>query len=348
MLKKITTWLNRNLLHYPSFGAYVEPIIQMFLPNWREGYYRAQVKSISFLLKDTMAINLNVDASWPIHLAGQHIELTLEIDGKLVTRVFTIACSPNKAKSTQELRLVIKCQSNGVQTSQLSTLKVGSWLNISAPYGEFCLHERKQPSLFLAAGSGITPFISMISAQKDSASTGQAIHLIYYAKPKEHLLTNELAEFAKSLPFFTYELMHRAANGDVYQQLTGFEQHAMYVCGPTEFYLSVAIFAQEHNRAIEAEHFSLTPLQNTNKQVFDVSLNGKDLSINNSTPILTQLLQQGQQVSYGCQMGICHQCQCTKKSGVVKNIRTGELSDRGEELIQLCVSQIITDLELEA
>ena len=61
-----------------------------------------------------------------------------------------------------------------------------------------------------------------------------------------------------------------------------------------------------------------------------------------------QLLERGDPVNYGCKMGICHQCQCKKKSGVVKNIRTGEISDRGEELIQLCVSQVFTDLELEA
>ena len=51
---------------------------------------------------------------------------------------------------------------------------------------------------------------------------------------------------------------------------------------------------------------------------------------------------------FGCGMGICHQCQCVKKKGLVKNIRTGQLSDYGEELIQLCVSQVMSDVELEA
>jgi len=348
MLKKFITWLNQNLLHYSSVGAYWEPIIQVFKPNWREGYYRAQVKSIDSLLKDTLAIDLEVGASWPCHTAGQHLELTIEIDGKLVTRVFTIASSPSDITAKKQLRLVIKCQPNGLQTAKLSTLAIDTWVNISAPYGDFYLKQHSKPCLLLAAGSGITPFIAMLSALKSSADTEQSIHLIYYAKPEEHLLIDELAELATGFPYFTYELMHRAVNGDVYQQLDRFEKHAIYVCGPTAFYQGVAKFAQEYNSELHAEHFSLTPVQHSDKQAFAVSLNGKALTINNSTAILTQLLQQGEPMTYGCKMGICHQCQCTKKSGVVKNIRTGALSDRGEELIQLCVSQIITDLELEA
>jgi stearoyl-CoA 9-desaturase NADPH oxidoreductase len=50
--------------------------------------------------------------------------------------------------------------------------------------------------------------------------------------------------------------------------------------------------------------------------------------------------------TFGCRIGICKSCQCIKRSGVVKNHRTGELSDAPNEWIQLCVSSALSPLEL--
>ena len=41
---------------------------------------------------------------------------------------------------------------------------------------------------------------------------------------------------------------------------------------------------------------------------------------------------------HGCRMGICHQCSCRKVAGTVVDMRTGQESDAGEDLIQLCIS----------
>lgn len=348
MLNNSLSWFSKTLLHHSSIGAYLEPIIQLFKPNWREGYYRAQVVSIEQLVADSIALNLKVETSWPLHKAGQHIELTLELNGKLITRVFTIASSPNEVAVNRILRLVIKCQKDGLLTQNLKNLNTGRWLNISAPYGEFQLQNNGKPSLLLAAGSGITPIIAMLLEAKSAGNLTQSLHLIYYAKHNEHLLIEELEAITSVLPNFTYQLLTRGIDGDVYQYLSQYKEHELYVCGPTDFYQSVAQFAGENNKHLHSEHFSLTPIHTKEQQEFDVSLGGKQLALNNSSPILTQLLERGEKVKFGCKMGICHQCQCKKKSGVVKNIRTGELSDRGEELIQLCVSQVLTDLELEA
>lgn len=348
MLKQSLSWFSKTLLHHSSLGAYFEPIIQLFKPHWRDGYYRAKVVSIEQLVANSIALTLKVDASWPLHKAGQHIELTLELNGKLVTRVFTIASSPSDVATGRTLRLVIKCQKNGLLTQNLTSLNAGNWVNLSAPYGEFHLQSNGKPSLLLAAGSGITPIIAMLLEAKKLSNSAQNLHLIYYAKHNEHMLIEELEALTNVMPNFSYQLLTRGIDGDVYQYLSQYKEYEFYVCGPTEFYQSVAQYAGENNKQLYSEHFSLTPIHTKEQQEFDVSIDGKQLALNNSSPILTQLLERGEKVNYGCKMGICHQCQCKKKSGVVKNIRTGELSDRGEELIQLCVSQVLTDLELEA
>lgn len=373
---KLSSWISRQILHYSSVGGYLEPVIQLVKPNWRDGYYRAEVVAVKKLQANTVEVLLKVPSYWPVHKAGQHLELTLEIAGRLITRLFTIASSPSLARSKRVVRLVVKSQPHGILTPRLETLALGNWVNISKPSGDFTLEpqtslqtpiqnplqakalpQSKQSVVFLAAGSGITPFIAMLNNMLDDlpgsskhkrGANVSTLHLVYYAKSGEHLLIDELEVIAEQLDFFTFELLTRTKDGELSKKLPTLNADALYVCGPSPFYHAAAEFSKRENLLIYAEHFSLIPTTPDEQQTFAAQLNGERIELTNAEPVLTQLLAKGRQLTYGCKMGICHQCQCVKKSGVVKNLRTGEVSDRGEELIQLCVSQLMTDVELEA
>ena len=54
----------------------------------------------------------------------------------------------------------------------------------------------------------------------------------------------------------------------------------------------------------------------------------------------------GLRPAHGCRIGICKTCQCSKRSGTVENLRTGEISSEPDELIQLCISVARSPLEL--
>ncbi|MDN3651336.1 iron-sulfur cluster-binding domain-containing protein [Thalassotalea ponticola] len=348
-MKKYLNWLSRRFLHHTSFSGYIEPVIQAVKPAWRDGFYRANVVAVNHHVTDTIELYLRVHGNWPVHQSGQHIELTQEINGKLLTRVFTIASAPQLALSKRLIRLVIKQQQQGHFTPALSQLSLGNWVNISSPKGQFTVGKLTDNNLLLVAGSGITPFIAMLNDLKNQPNDGRHVHLLYYAKPQQHLLVDELTALSAAMENFSFQLMTRNVDGDVSNHLEKFAQSTMLVCGPQAFYQSVAKYAQLHDISLYSEHFSLmalTQLDSQTKQLFDVSLNGKQIVVSNESPILSQLLALGEPVSHGCKIGICHQCQCTKTTGVVKNVVTGKLSDRGEELIQLCVSQVMSDVEL--
>jgi hypothetical protein len=46
-------------------------------------------------------------------------------------------------------------------------------------------------------------------------------------------------------------------------------------------------------------------------------------------------------------MGICHTCSCRKVAGRVRDVRTGEVSDAPDELIQICVNVPVGDVTLD-
>ena len=345
MKKSVTNvlnWFSRQFLHHQNMAGYLEPVIQLLKPSWRSGYYRAEVLAVTPLGENTLALELKAQSRWPIHLAGQHIELTCEINGSLKTRVFAIASSPNQA-----MHEGIKTQQQGAFTPYLTQLKKGDWVNISKPKGQFLLPENTAVTMF-AAGSGITPFIAMLHQIKSEHTA--PIHLVYYAKPGQHLLASELKSLSNRLTQFTFELLTRVEHGEVSERLQNYTDSQFLVCGPSAFFDAIATFAKWQNIKCESEHFSLMPLLHVTEeeQVFQVKHNGIAFNASNQQPLLAQYQEQNINVPYGCGMGVCHQCQCTKKKGVVRDMRTGKLSDYGEELIQLCVSQVVSDVELEA
>lgn len=347
LLNPLSNWFSKQFFHHTSMAGYIEPVIQLFKPSWRDGYYRAKVVAVQAIANRTLAIELKTESRWPTHKAGQHIELTLEINGRLVTRVFTIASSPNQAMHEGVIRLVVKQQDAGAFTPYLSRLQVNLWVNISKPKGAFLLPQSGAVTLF-AAGSGITPFIAML--HQNLHEQVNPIHLVYYAKPSEHLLVAELESLSNRLPNFTFTLLSRSSDGDVSDKLSEFHNSKWLVCGPNDFYKTIQNYAEAHQLSVSSEHFSLVNLHllSDEKAHFQVDHGGIKFTADNQQPLLAQFQANKINVPYGCGMGICHQCQCVKKKGVVRDIRTGKLSDYGEELIQLCVSQVVSDVEFKA
>ena len=74
---------------------------------------------------------------------------------------------------------------------------------------------------------------------------------------------------------------------------------------------------------------------------------GQPFTTLGSAPLLIQAEQNGLAPKHGCRIGICRSCQCTKVSGTVQNLHTGELSSSPNELIRLCISVARSDVMLD-
>jgi stearoyl-CoA 9-desaturase NADPH oxidoreductase len=128
-LNKLSLWFS----HHSAFSGYFEPVIQRVKPAWRQGLYRDQVLNATKAIGDFVHITLQPQHQWKAHKAGQYIELTVELNGRLLTRIFTIASSPQQYVKDKTITLVIKTNELGRFTPQLADeLTINSWVNISA------------------------------------------------------------------------------------------------------------------------------------------------------------------------------------------------------------------------
>lgn len=96
--------------------------------------------------------------------AGQFIMLKANIDGEEVKRAYSVASPPPRDfKHAEYIELIIKLVPGGKLTTYLFSLEAGSSIYVAGPYGRFTLKEPiVHGDIFMATGSGIAPFMSML------------------------------------------------------------------------------------------------------------------------------------------------------------------------------------------
>ncbi len=165
-------------------------------------------------------------------------------DGQKISRAFSIANCPPSG----ELQFFIS-MIKGQFTSKLENAKVGDVYQVSAPYGQFKLESNfGNKLLFLAGGTGLAPFFSMLKYIIGKNSKPDIV-LIYSVKyPYDIIEKEELEKMIAALGGKLTVTVTRPADGDGW---TGERGHAnadmikkyapdskdrvSYICGPPEF-----------------------------------------------------------------------------------------------------------------
>ena len=134
--------------------------------------------------------------------SGQFITLLLTIAGEKVRRSYSFSSSPfidSKASIT-----IKKIQDGKVSSYMIDTVKKGDLIECIQPTGTFTLDKSTSGSLvFIGAGSGITPLISMIKSALTTATYKQIV-LIYSNRNEDAVIfKNQLKELQAKYPNFT-------------------------------------------------------------------------------------------------------------------------------------------------
>lgn len=183
------------------------------------------------------AVVLELDtAEAPAFLPGQYVNIS--VPGSGTHRSYSFSSAPGES----QLGFLIKKIPDGVMSSWLARAKPGDQLTLTGPMGSFYLRDGDGPLLFLAGGTGLAPFLSMLEVLARAGSTRQ-IHLIYgVTRDLDLVLVDELAAYADRLPGFTHATVVADAASD-HPRKGWVTQHMpadmlaaggveVYLCGP--------------------------------------------------------------------------------------------------------------------
>ncbi|MCF6317770.1 MAG: FAD-binding oxidoreductase [Proteobacteria bacterium] len=363
MIKNIYRWLSMALVNNSSLKGFFEPLIQWLLSGWSATGYRAKVIEVREEKTDVYSLVLKVSKRWKGFMAGQHIEISFQQEGARISRIFSISSPPHLYHRQRLIELTIKKQSQGRITPWLpKALKLGEFVNISAAKGKFVINNASKPLLLIAGGSGITPFRSMIAQQEyEQVQNHQSnnIQLIYYGNKADFLFADEFNSLKKnnknlSVTFVQSNVSGRICLDHLQQYCADFNHRDVYICGPGNMIRAteqLLLDNKVHSENIHFEYFGPAPIKKLDIKTDGIVQFSQSLKNFVTLPDMPKTLLEiaeslNMKPTTGCRMGICHQCICEKKQGVVYNTLTKAFSDTGNEEIQLCVSLPVGDVKI--
>lgn len=192
--------------------------------------YRTRLAGIEDLTYDMKRLRFELlEPAAMDFIAGQYVQIACPSYKKgveQVSRAYSIASDP---RDNHFIELIVRRVPNGICTTWLfDYLKVGDAAEFIGPYGDFRLADTQSPMIFIAGGSGMAPFVSILSQMRNIGSTRKADYFFGGNGMRDLCLPEQMADFEKSLPLFKFHpVIARPAPEDNWQGLTGLVTEAV-------------------------------------------------------------------------------------------------------------------------
>lgn len=283
---------------------------------------------------------------------GQSLTLRHIINGEEVRRTYSICSSPLDG----EWRVAVKKVPGGIfSTYANEVLKKGDIIELMQPVGRFNTPldpGRARKYLAIAAGSGITPVLSLIKTTLATEPDSEFV-LVYGNRSRQSIIFFEALEALKNKyinRFSVYHILSRERtesalnSGRITKEKLGelkslinYEQlDECFICGPEAMIFDSKAFLEQNGvntRKIHFELFTSPGQQQKNKTASDstggsealsritIRLDGRsidfDLPLNSNKTLLDAALQQGADLPYACKGGMCCTCKAKLVEGQV-------------------------------
>lgn len=284
---------------------------------------------------------------------GQHLTLKAEVDGEDVRRSYSLCSSP----SEKDLKVAVKHIPGGKLSTFLNNrLKKGDFIEVMPPSGTFGVEANPNNAvnyLFFAAGSGITPILSMIKTHLE-VEPNSTCKLFYVNKTAKSIIFKEELEQLRNKYFGRMEIYYfltkekrdiELFNGRLDSQkmkvLTNTfidipDTGAVFLCGPEEMVHFVRHYLVDAGLPKDLVHFELfvsglskEDIERTERlakqHVAGVEVTivdgGKEFHFTMTQEydnILDAALGAGADLPYACKGGVCCTCKCKVLEGNVE------------------------------
>lgn len=314
-------------------------------------FHALTVKEVKKETNDCVSVSFNIPEELKTSFQfkqGQNITVRSFINEQEVRRSYSLCSSP----LDNEFRVAIKKVTDGVfSTFANEQLKAGDQLEVMPPIGKFYTElnaTNKKSYIAFAAGSGITPLLSIIKTTL-ATEPNSNFTLVYGNKNSNAIIFKEALEALKNKYVHRFQLIHILSRErtdaeinfgridaikceSIFNKLIDINADEFFICGPEEMIIGIKEFLehkQVDKKKIHVELFTTSDkkakavnqtatISNTNAQSqITVKVDGRSLNFNlpfNGTSILDAALQQGADLPYACKGGVC----CTCKAKVIE------------------------------
>jgi ferredoxin-NADP reductase len=316
---------------------------------------RAEVTAVHRSTSDTVTLTLRPTRQWQGFTAGQYVRMTVDVDGVRRSRCYSLACSQHR--SDGRIELTVKAHNGGLVSRYLHAwARPGLVVGLSQAEGSFVLPAvRPSRILLVSGGSGITPVLSMLRTLCDEGYPGEITFLYYAGSEAAVPYLDELRSLAAHRNVrlvLGYPSVHGYFGLEHLRTVEPrFATARTYLCGPPGLMCAVrkVYVGLGLSERLHTEEFVPAPVVvDTSAATGQVRFARSEvLAANSGRTLLEQAESAGLRPEHGCRMGICFSCTQIKRTGCVRDVRSGEVSSEEDEEIQLCVSVPVGDVAID-
>lgn len=343
--------------------AFTSPLLPddylaLFNPLWstRELYGRVQ----SVQRHDGPAVTLLIKPGWewPGHLPGQYVRLGVEVDGVHYWRAYSLTSDP--ARPDACISITPKLVDSGTVSPFLFThARPGMIVRLGGVEGSFVLPDPPPARiLFISAGSGITPIISMLRSLAARGGLQDVVHLHSDRTPRSVIFGGQLRALARDHD--GYRLHERMTGREgrltppaLARLCPDWAERETFMCGPTGLLRTLRDHWQHaaDPARLYSEHFQPDDQFASAGQGCGGAIrfrkSGVEARSDGAQPILLAGEQAGAKLAHGCRMGICNSCAGRLRSGRVRDLRTGRVHGEPGESLRICINAPEGDIEID-
>jgi stachydrine N-demethylase, reductase component len=289
--------------------------------------------------------------AWFDYQPGQFITLDLPLPGGNIQRTYTISSSPSRPLS---ISITVKAAPGSIGTRwMLDHLKPGMKIAARGPAGAFTfLRHPAAKYLFISAGSGITPLMSMTTWAWDSGEMPDIVFVHAARRPSDIIFRQRLEQFASRVPGlqlrFTVEEVEpykvwSGYRGRLSQIMLGlmtpdYLEREVFCCGPAPFMKAVREMLQSlgydmaryHEESFAAPALTEMPVELAAPAAsaeITFAGSGKVVPCDGTETVLAVARKAGLNIPSSCNFGLCGTCKVQKLSGEVAMVHNGGISD---------------------
>lgn len=345
----------RTLAHRITTPLLPDDYTRLANPLWSARELRGRILDVRRETSDSAT--LTIKPGWGFgfdYEPGQYMGIGLLVDGRWRWRSYSLTSSPHRSART--VTITVKAMPEGFLSSHLvDGVQPGTIVRLAAPQGNFVLPDPAPPAvLFLTAGSGITPVMSMLRTLVRRDQITDVVHVHSAPTAEDVMFGAELEKLAAEHPGYRLQLRATRSEGrlDLSRldaEVPDWRTRQTWACGPEAMLNSAeqAWSAAGIETRLHLERFAVSkaaPAGTGGTVTFAKS--GKTTAADAATSLMDAGERLGVRMPFGCRMGICQSCVVTLTEGHVRDLRTGAEHEPGTR-VQTCVSAASGDCTLE-
>ena len=332
--------------------------LELVNPLWSTREMRGRIERVERETPSAVTVLIKPGWEWEGHRPGQYLRLGIEVDGVHHWRAYSLTSDPKRADG--RISITPKLVEGGkVSPFLFARVRPGTIVRLGGVEGTFVLPDPLPDRLlFISAGSGITPIMSMLRSIAGEGTMKDVVHIHCSHSIEEVIFAAELAELQARHPGYRLNLRitgeHGRLSPDELDELCpDWSQREAFLCGPAGLLEAMS----EHwrrageERRLHVEHFQPDAVVGEGERGLGgtvcFSASGVEGSSDGEQPILVAGEQAGATLPYGCRMGICHTCVGRLRSGQVRDLRTGRIHGQPGEMLRTCVNAPEGPVEIE-